>query len=86
MLFRSQNESAGHSNRIFALKFHPTNSNILVSGGWDSTVQIWDLAKRISIKSIYSPHICGDAIDIDFSGEKLLTGSYRRDDAIQVLM
>ena len=28
----------GHSNRIFALKFHPSEPNIIISGGWDKTV------------------------------------------------
>ena len=33
----------GHSNRIFALKFHPQDPNILLSGGWDHTIQIYDM-------------------------------------------
>ena len=37
--------AAGHSNRIFALKWHPTEPNCLVSGGWDNTIQIWDARK-----------------------------------------
>ena len=35
--------SAGHSNRIFTLKFVPDDPQLLLSGGWDNTVQIWDL-------------------------------------------
>eukprot|EP00605_Chrysophyceae_sp_TOSAG23-4_P001999 GSChrysophyteH1.ASY1.ANO1.2213.1 assembled CDS len=33
----------GHSNRVFSLKFKPESEDIVVSGGWDNTVQIWDL-------------------------------------------
>ena len=28
----------GHSNRVFSVKFHPDDANILVSGGWDRTL------------------------------------------------
>ena len=30
----------GHSNRVFSLKFNPDDPNLLVSGGWDNTVQV----------------------------------------------
>lgn len=30
----------GHSNRIFAAKFLPTDDNIILSGGWDNTIQV----------------------------------------------
>jgi COMPASS component SWD3 len=86
-------ETAGHSNRIFAIAFSPVDSNCLVfeiqlnlkvTAGWDDTVQIWDIQKRQSIRSIFSPHICGDALDFDSTGERLLTGSYRRGNTLQV--
>lgn len=28
----------GHSNRVFAVKFHPQDPNVLLSGGWDRTI------------------------------------------------
>lgn len=33
----------GHSNRIFSVKFHPEDPNLVLSGGWDNTVQVSDL-------------------------------------------
>jgi len=33
----------GHNNRIFSVKFNPCDKNMVVSGGWDSTVQIYDI-------------------------------------------
>ncbi|GCA64192.1 hypothetical protein KIPB_013522, partial [Kipferlia bialata] len=35
--------TSGHFNRVFSLKFHPTDPNLLMSAGWDNTIQIWDL-------------------------------------------
>lgn len=32
--------TAGHSNRIFAVRFHPTEPWCLISAGWDDTVQV----------------------------------------------
>ena len=30
----------GHWSRIFGLAFHPYDSRVLVSAGWDDTVQV----------------------------------------------
>lgn len=32
----------GHSSRVYCVKYSPNESNILFSGGWDDTIQIWD--------------------------------------------
>ena len=58
------NSSAGHSNRVFSVKFHPEDPNVLLSGGWDNTIQIWDLRTGFSERSIYGPHLAGDSLDI----------------------
>lgn len=71
----------GHSNRVFSLKFDEKDDNILVSGGWDNTVQIWDLRVERSVRSFYGPHICGDAVDV-YDGT-ILTGSYRNNNQLQ---
>ena len=36
-------ETAGHSNRVFSLKYHPDDPNIILSGGWDNTVP-WQMS------------------------------------------
>lgn len=71
----------GHSNRVFSLKFKPESEDIVVSGGWDNTVQIWDLRVGSSVQSFYGPHICGDTVDV--SDNTILTGSYKPKDALQ---
>ncbi|KAJ3023523.1 hypothetical protein HKX48_002686 [Thoreauomyces humboldtii] len=75
-------ETAGHSNRIFAVKFHPTETWCLISAGWDNTVQIWDTRQTRSISSFYGPHVCGDALDF-LSPTQLVTGSYRKENPLQ---
>ena len=30
----------GHASRVFSLKYHPTDPHLLISGGWDDTVQV----------------------------------------------
>ena len=71
----------GHSNRVFSLKYQPKSSNVVVSGGWDNTVQIWDLRVKSSVRSIFGPHIAGDSVDV--CGDKILTGSWRPENVLQ---
>lgn len=74
----------GHSNRVFSLKYHPTMKNVIATGGWDNTVQFWDLRKGHAVRSIFGPHICGDSVDISQDGERILTGSWRIDKQVQL--
>ncbi|KAJ3043956.1 hypothetical protein HDV00_003483 [Rhizophlyctis rosea] len=76
--------TAGHSSKIFSIKFHPKDPNLLISGGWDNTIQMWDQRKGHSIRSIYRPFICGDALDFSEDGTQILSGAYLRDDPLQI--
>jgi len=61
---KSAGSNPGHSNRIFCVKYHPKDSNMLVSGGWDNTVMLYDVRSGGPVQWAYGPHICGgDAID-----------------------
>lgn len=82
--FEGKADQPGHSNRIFALKFNPLDSNQIVSGGWDNTIQIYDIRKKSPVESLYGPHLCGDAIDFKSDGVTILTGSYRQDDCLEL--
>lgn len=33
----------GHKNRVFCSKFVPQEPNLVVSGGWDKTIKVWDV-------------------------------------------
>lgn len=74
--------AAGHSNRVFSVRWHPELRDCLLSGGWDNTVQVWDARAGVSVRSIFGPHIAGDALDV--AGDAVLTGSYRPDRALQL--
>lgn len=41
----AEHTATGHNNRVFSVVWHPSEGegNILASGGWDNTIQIWDL-------------------------------------------
>ncbi|KAG8469846.1 hypothetical protein KFE25_006301 [Diacronema lutheri] len=73
---------AGHSNRVFSLRFHPTDEHMLLSAGWDNTIQMWDLRTEGSVRSIFGPHICGDSVDI--SGNDIVSGSWRPTEQLQL--
>ncbi|XP_068099969.1 WD repeat-containing protein 5B-like [Hyperolius riggenbachi] len=74
----------GHRSRIFGLKFHPYSEESFLSGGWDDTVQFWDMRQRHSLRRISGPHVCGDALDIDPNTEQILIGSWRKEESLQV--
>ena len=73
--------TAGHANRVFSLKFNPRDDNVLVTGGWDNTIQFWDVRVDHAIRSIFGPHVCGDAVDIH--GSTVVSGSWRPDSQLQ---
>jgi len=80
------NAGTGHSSRIFSVLWHPLEGegNILASGGWDNTVQVWDTRVGASVRSLFGAHLCGDALQVSPDGRLALTGSWRPDDALQV--
>ena len=57
---------------------------MLLSGGWDNTVQVWDTRIGASVRSLFGAHLCGDALQVSPDGRLALTGSWRPDDALQV--
>lgn len=76
--------AAGHSNRIFALKYHPIHPNIIVTGSWDKKVQFWDTRVGYSVRAFYGPLVSGDSLDISGDGNMVLTGSCRTQEQLQL--
>jgi len=52
----------GHSNRVFGCHFSKFDNNVLITGGWDRTICLWDIRTRKNIMQLFGPNICGDAI------------------------
>ena len=40
----------GHMGRVFSLKYHPSDPRVVVSAGWDDTVQFWDTRSKHSVR------------------------------------
>ncbi|XP_044159539.1 uncharacterized WD repeat-containing protein alr3466-like [Bufo gargarizans] len=74
----------GHRSRIFGLTFHPFSEEHFISGGWDDTVQFWDIRQKHSLRRISGPHVCGDALDIDPDTQQILVGSWRKEENLQI--
>lgn len=66
---------AGHTNRIFKVKFIEDQPNLFLSGGWDCTMFLWDVRTNKAVGSTFGPCISGDAIDTQ--NNLILAGSYR---------
>jgi WD40 repeat protein len=74
----------GHSNRIFCVKFDPMDENILYSGGWDKTIQIYDLRQEGPVMSMLGPMITGDSIDVHPGDHYMLTGCYQSQENLKI--
>lgn len=66
--------TTGHINQIHSLAFDREKPYMLVSGGRDKRVIIWDTRFREAEQMVVEPYILGDSIDI--KGYNILAGSY----------
>jgi WD40 repeat protein len=76
--------TAGHTNRVFAVKFDPTAPHLVASAGWDQTMQIWDLRKGNAVRCVGGINVCGDGVDFSPDGKQILTASHRGKDSLQI--
>ena len=86
-LNREGREVTRHSNRLYGCKFasgHTSHiDNLVISAGWDRTMQVWDLrAPGPAVKSFFGVYLSGDALDC--VGSDIVTASYRPVNQLQV--
>lgn len=68
----------GHEDEVFVLESHPVDSRVLLSGGHDGRIILWDLVSGVSIRSFFNMiegqgH--GAVFDCKFSPDGLLFAS-----------
>lgn len=78
----NEETTSGHANRIFSARYRADDANIIASGGWDNTIQIWDIRVGHSVWSYYGPNVCGESLDT--VGSYLIVGSWKGTDQIYV--
>merc|ERR1712194_258728 len=85
-LFQVKNADTEGNTRIFSVKYHPTDQNMILTGSWDNMVKFWDVREgtRRAVRSINGPHVCADAIDISKDGKTVLTGSWHKENQLRV--
>ncbi|CAH1964090.1 unnamed protein product [Acanthoscelides obtectus] len=54
------------------------NNYELITGGWDNTVQFWDLRQPYAVRKITGVHMAGEGIDISVSGKEILTAAFQK--------
>lgn len=74
--------TSGHTNRVFSARYQHNDGNVIVSGGWDTTIQLWDLRAGHSVYSYYGPNVCGDSLDV--VDNYLIAGSWKASDQLYV--
>lgn len=68
---------------MFSVKCLPKDANVFFSGGWDSTVHIWDIqVNGGSARKINGPVVSADSLDI--KNNLLLAGNYLNNDIVQL--
>lgn len=55
--------SMGHVNQIHGLAFDKKDPNLLISGGRDKRVILWDIRKQKAVQMTSGPYILGESID-----------------------
>jgi len=51
-LLPGDDPNVGHFQRVFALKYHPDENSVFISGGWDNALKvIWIILRHCSVMS-----------------------------------
>lgn len=70
-------------NRVLGLKFVPNDSHLLISGGLDSNLFLWDDRMFEPARNLFGPQVSGETIDM--KDDTILVGNYQGSSAIQLI-
>lgn len=70
-----------HSSKVNSLLW--VDANTVLSGGWDYTVQVWDLRQARSCHSFFGPYLCGDGLDLHPDGVTFVAATTKEEKQIQ---
>eukprot|EP00331_Platyophrya_macrostoma_P006453 CAMPEP_0176415182 /NCGR_PEP_ID=MMETSP0127-20121128/5668_1 /TAXON_ID=938130 /ORGANISM="Platyophrya macrostoma, Strain WH" /LENGTH=340 /DNA_ID=CAMNT_0017795157 /DNA_START=100 /DNA_END=1122 /DNA_ORIENTATION=- len=73
---------AAHNNRIFSTRF--VSATAVISGGWESPVQVWDLRTGRSERQISGSQIGADSLEPIVGTTRFITASNRSTKQLQV--
>ena len=70
-------------NRIFSLRRVKNDPNLFFTGGWDSTIRLWDVrVPNNYVRKFSGPSVSADSLDL--KGNVLLVGNYSNSDIVQL--
>eukprot|EP01029_Cantina_marsupialis_P022321 TRINITY_DN544154_c0_g1_i1.p1 TRINITY_DN544154_c0_g1~~TRINITY_DN544154_c0_g1_i1.p1 ORF type:complete len:327 (+),score=62.48 TRINITY_DN544154_c0_g1_i1:203-1183(+) len=84
----------GHCHKVFTARFHSCTSNLIITGGLDETVRLWDLRSGKCIKAMMPHSEPINSVDFSTDGQMFLTSSmdglcrifdFRRFDCLKTL-
>ena len=74
---------AGHANRVQAVKFSPYKEELILTGGWDSTLILYDALVGEPVLSVVGPNVFGESLDFHPNSPHLiLAGTYTQSDPL----
>jgi COMPASS component SWD3 len=53
---------AGHNSKVMCCKF--VDENLILTGGWDRQIKVWDIREPAPIRSIFGPYVSADSLDV----------------------
>eukprot|EP01138_Halocafeteria_seosinensis_P008414 gb/GECG01008599.1/.p1 GENE.gb/GECG01008599.1/~~gb/GECG01008599.1/.p1 ORF type:complete len:129 (+),score=6.60 gb/GECG01008599.1/:1-387(+) len=74
----------GHTSHVFTVDFCPGDPNVVVSGGYDHSIRIWDLRQKYCVRTI--PAHAGPVSSVSCSSDGLAVASGSFDGVWYVLI
>lgn len=66
----------GHTSHVFTVDFCPGDPNVVVSGGYDHSLRIWDLRQKYCVRTIPAHAGPVSSVSCSFDGLSIASGSF----------